>query len=444
MTIKSKFPGVIRHGRILLALAVLGTLSVGRIQAQAKAFNEVPDLAGENLTLERAIELALQYNPSLQGYAAATSEAQARAAQMGRGLNPELSFEAENFAGSGAYNGFDSAELTLEIAQTFELGGKRARAQEAAGWQADLVRLEAEISARDLRAETTQAFTAALAAQVETELAAEMVNLAVRDLEFTERRVRTGTASEIEANRARIAVATARLSAATAGRTLTASRIQLAALWGADEATFGDLIGDLADVAPAPGWEELSSRLPASPRLKRWDLEGNRRRAEVAAEAALGKIDLTAAAGIRHYQDDGENAAVASISIPLPVRNRNQDGKRAAEFGLARLDAQRAAEMVAARSALAQQYEVLITAQGQITTLRNEILPLAERAVTEMDQAYRKGLFKLTDVLAVRRTWFEARGAYTAELARYHNAAASIAVLLGDAPIESPLSQEND
>ncbi len=440
MTTQSISAGLCRLGWLLVALTV-----VSPVLATASADpSPAPNLAGQSLTLERAVELALRYNPSLQGYAAATAEAQARADQAGRGLNPELSFEAENFIGSGAYSGFDAAELTLALSQTFELGGKRARAREAAAWQADLVRLDAELGARALRTETTRAFLAALAAQIEVELANEMVNLATKDLEFTERRMRTGTASEVEASRTRIAVATARLAAATARRTLAAARIQLAALWGSAEASFGDVVGDLEAVPAAPSWAELSARLPGSPRLKRWDLEANRRRAEVAAEAALGKIDLTAAAGIRHYQDNGENAAVASISIPLPVRNKNQDGRRAAEFGLTRLDAERQAEFVALRSALAREYEQLVTAHGQVITLRDEILPLAEQAVTDMDQAYRKGLFTLTDVLAVRRTWFEARGAYTAELARYQEAAVAVELLLGGTPIESPLSQEND
>ena len=36
----------------------------------------------------------------------------------------------ENFAGSGAYSGTDSAETTFMLSQQFELGGKRNKRQQ--------------------------------------------------------------------------------------------------------------------------------------------------------------------------------------------------------------------------------------------------------------------------------------------------------------------------
>ena len=76
---------------------------------------------------------------------AAALEARAASAdadQAGRRLNPAISLETENFAGSGGFQGFDSYETTLAFEQTVRLGGKRRLSERAA--RADAVRTAAD------------------------------------------------------------------------------------------------------------------------------------------------------------------------------------------------------------------------------------------------------------------------------------------------------------
>lgn len=51
--------------------------------------------------------------------------ARGRAVQAGVYPNPELQVSVENVAGSGAFRGIGGAELTVGVAQRFELGGGR-------------------------------------------------------------------------------------------------------------------------------------------------------------------------------------------------------------------------------------------------------------------------------------------------------------------------------
>lgn len=413
---------------LLVVALACNTPVLGNPSEQQKA---APDLSGQVLTMETALDLTQRYNPSRTDYALAESEARARADQAGRGPNPELDFEAENFAGSGDFSGFSGAEFTLALAQTFELGGKRSLARETADRQTELVRWEADWNALQLRKETIQAFTAVQAAQVKVQLAEEMAAVAEQDLEFIQRRLAKGAASVVDRNRAQVGVAASRLQVTTNRQILDAARVRLANLWNQPAATFASVQGDLEEISPLPNWEDLTRELANSPRWLRWDLEKALRRAEVANSAALGKIDLRATAGIRHYRDNGENAAVASLSIPLPVRNRNQGGQRAAQFHLERSASQRLTEQAAQRSDLSRQFEKLSTAREKITILREQILPLAEQSATSMNQAYHKGLYKLTDLLAVRRTWYQAQITYIDELASYWEASTEIELILG-------------
>jgi cobalt-zinc-cadmium efflux system outer membrane protein len=402
------------------------------LEGLAREPDTPPDLEGRELILEVAIDLALQYNPGLKGYTAAENEALARAEQAGRGFNPELGLEVENFIGSGDYSGFSSAEYTLFLAQTFQLGGKLSKQREAAGWNAEMVRLEARLQALDLQAQVTRVFVEILTGQQEVSLARELVRLAEQDLKFVERRVKKGSTSPVEISRAQVALYSARMVLDSTRQALKIKKVQLSTLWNTTTPTFGSASGSLESVQPVPQWEELIHRLDQSPRLKRMELEAGSRRAELAVLQAQGKIDLTASAGIRHFSNTGDNAAVAAITIPLPVVNRNKDGIRAGQYGLDQVDALRQSQLVALREDLAGMHEQMTTAYIQVVTIRDEILPASEQALTQTNVAYRKGLFTLTDVISVRRTWFELSSRYFTALASYQSAAVEIARILGE------------
>jgi len=396
------------------------------------------------LTRERALALAMAHNPELMGYAAATLEAKAAADQSARGLNPELEFELENFAGSGAAKGMSAAEYTLLLSQTFELGGKRDRARELATQEVELIRLDALLGAREIRARVSVAFIAALETQTAVGLADELAVLAQQDLEFVQRQISSGAVSPVEENRARLAIASARLTAEAARDALVARRLQLSVLWNSEYPDFGVLAGSLSDIAPLPQWDELSARLAHCSRLRMWDIQAKRQRARMAVASATGKIDLTVAAGVRHYADTGDNAMVAAVSAPLPLRNSNQDAVRAAEYGLDRVGAERQAQYVALMGELARHYEILTTSYQQINTMREEILPLAKQSMTEVDSAYHKGLFSLTDVMAARRTWHETQGLYQSALARYQQATIEVELILAGVQQDAASYQESE
>ena len=434
---------ILNGGRgFLTLLVIILTASPGNVSAQA--LDTPPDLEGKPLTIQAALDLAHDYNPSLKIYSAAENEALARADQAGRGLNPELGLEVEDFLGSGQYNGFSSAQYTLFLAQTFQLGGKPAKQREAAGWNAEMVRLEARLQAIDLQAEVTRIFIEILASQQEISLTEELVGLAEQDLEFIRRRVKNGSLSPVEISRAEVALFSANMTLDSARQTLAVKRIQLATMWNTTEPTFGEISGSLDMLAPPRDWEDLAAQLDQSPRLELFSLEASRRQAELALARVQGKIDLTASAGIRHYGDSGDNAAVATISIPLPVHNRNQDAIRAGQYGLDQVDALRQASVVTLRENLASQHEQLSRTFVQATSIRQEILPASEKALTSANDAYRKGLFTLTDVISVRRAWFELNSRYFQALAGYQSATVEIDRILGGLSSLSPTTPENN
>src|SRR5690554_2512483 len=81
--------------------------------------------AQPSLTLREALSRSLEHSPALAEFPYRQRAAEARALQASLSPNPELSLEVENLAGSGRFDGADSAEVTLALSQVIELGNKR-------------------------------------------------------------------------------------------------------------------------------------------------------------------------------------------------------------------------------------------------------------------------------------------------------------------------------
>ena len=79
----------------------------------------------QTLSLQTALQRALAANPRLTAAERDVGIASGQSIQAGALINPELSYEQDNFFGSGRYRGTRSAETTLQISQLFELFGKR-------------------------------------------------------------------------------------------------------------------------------------------------------------------------------------------------------------------------------------------------------------------------------------------------------------------------------
>ena len=90
------------------------------------------------LTLDDAVARASRQAPEVMLSALEARAALADADQAGQPLNPSLSLETENFAGTGQLRGFDAYETTLALEQTFRLGGKRELAERLGRAQAAL------------------------------------------------------------------------------------------------------------------------------------------------------------------------------------------------------------------------------------------------------------------------------------------------------------------
>lgn len=388
------------------------------------------------LTLPEALHLALKRNPDLAAFDTEIRARDARILQARLFRNPEVEGEVENIAGSGEFAGAESAEVTLQLSQLIELGGKRSARTRLATKERDLAIWDYEQKRLGLLTQTALAFIDVLTAQRRVELLQQTVQLAEDFLPESRKRVEAGKASPAETTRGEISVSLARIELEQAARDLAAARELLVAQWGGRTPRFHSVTGDLDHTEPIPPpAERLAERLVANPQIARFGKEIEQREAQIHSARARAVPDLTLSAGYRRFASTGDNAAVIGFSIPLPLFDRNQGNIRETQTQLEETLQLQQATSTRLNADLGRAYQTLLASQREIATLQEKILPFAQEAYDTINEGYTAGRFGFLDLLEARSTLTSSRIQLLNAKRTYHRAVAEIEGLTGRAPV---------
>jgi cobalt-zinc-cadmium efflux system outer membrane protein len=146
--------------------------------------------------------------------------------------------------------------------------------------------------------------------------------------------------------------------------------------------------------------------------------------------------DLDLGAGFRHFTETGDVGIVLGVSLPLPLFDRNQGALNAAEMRIAQAEHARRSVETAVHTALQASHADAAASFDEAAALRDRAIPEAESAFALAEEAYRRGLMRLTDVLDTQRALFELKGRLIDALLRYHAAIAELERFTG-APISN-------
>lgn len=438
--------------RIITLSIVCGLLSASGTFAQNASqapLRDDPSRSGDEarmfqepagpLTMEAAIRLALEANPTI---AAARREIEATEAQILQGSlrpNPGFSYTAEN---AGRISRSSSAQVDVPI----ERGDKRVARVEAAQRGRDVA--VSDLSGRQLkvRAAVMAAFFDVLAAQELMALAQDGVGLARRATDIAAKRVVAGKVSPVEETKARVAEAGARVVLTQAQSELRNARRRLVSLWGNSSPRFSEAQGNVDLLPPMPARESIEQRLGTSPLIQRAQFELERRKSVVNVEQSKTIQDFTVSVGVQRREESQHEQMRFGISIPIPLYNRNQGNLLEA---LRREDKARD-ELVGTRIALAsdayQVMERLDARRQEAELLRTEVVPGAKSAYEAATIGFENGKFSFLEVLDAQRTFFSAKSQYLNALAAVHRAVTDLEGILGQpeaAPSTAPKSPDS-
>lgn len=392
---------------------------------------------GNKLSLRDAIAATLAKNPQLSSFKFRRQALEGE--RQTAGLNPAFRIETsvENVAGGGEYAGANGAEYTLALSSVIELGGKRdARLGLVTGRQQELA-AQQRIVELDLLAEVTRRFIEAVAAQQHLRLQQSTLALAREATRAIKKRVDAGNTPDAElaralANQSRMAI---QLRRAELG--FDAAKVRLSAMWAAAEADFSYVNADLLDLGSLPSIRELVSSLASNPDIQLLASEARLRDAEVRLALSLRRTDLEWNAGIRRLQATKDSAFVVGVSVPL------FSGKRAAgELATARanrlgVDNKRETTQLQLHAQLVGLYQERQAALFEVTSLRNEIIPQLNKAVSGARTAFDKGRYGYLELSTTQQELLQAETRLIDAAAEAHLLRAEIERLTGAATTQA-------
>jgi cobalt-zinc-cadmium efflux system outer membrane protein len=360
------------------------------------------------LSLGQALSRAVNQNPRLAAESLRLSAAKARINQAGLFPNPEVEIEAENFGGDGDLSGYNAAETTAVISQPIPLGPRRGRARSLAEADHLLASRDLDANRLDVVAGVTSAFYRLVAAQEREELSRRMVDLAVQFETTVRARVDAGKVSPVEATRAAIEVGKAQAQAARAAHEREAARTLLASWWGSSTSDFELANGALPRPVDPPRFEEVRFSLNQTPEIVRLDDQIERAKRAADLEKSVRVPDLRVSVGPRRFEDTGESAWVAGLSVPIPVFDRNQGSRKAADFEAKRARRDADAARVTREAELAAVLDRLRATAEEARIIEDDVVPAANHAFVATETGYSAGKFGFLNVLDAQRALFDA------------------------------------
>lgn len=376
----------------------------------------VGDFAGaQDLTLSDVLARAATRDPTGPASTARVIAAEAGVRQADVGPRPVIGVDLEDFAGTGPYSPVDRSQATLYYERTWERGGKRQARTGVAQSELSLAQQRGRLRTLDLLAQVQAAWVEAQAAQAAIIVAEDRLALAERVERDVGRRVGRALDPLFAGERARTAVAQARIARDQAVEAARIARANLASYWGGGD----DFALDTA------AFGRLDPGIPtgdAMPELALLTAERDTAEARIRLEEARGVTDPTVRAGVRHFGQGNEVALVVGGSIPLGGRQANRANvERAqadrlaaeAEIAVARIDQKREADRLSAsRAAIA----------AEIARIDDEVLPSAERAVVMVREGFNRGgtAFTYLEVAEAQRAVIDARTRRIDLLRRFH------------------------
>ncbi|ALH81222.1 MAG: TolC family protein [Erythrobacter sp.] len=377
-------------------IALAAALMAASIGSQTWAQNTITlDEALERAGVGTGAEDAASVNPRVYGPLAEEEAARAAITQARLRPNPELSFEAENVAGTGAFSGLQSSEYTLGFAQQIELGGKRRARIGSAEASARIAGVRRDMSTAELALAVRERYIAAVAAGQRVELAREIVERNRELARIATVLVEVGREPPLRAMRAQASLAEAEAQLQAAEADEIASSQALTALWVPTEEPWR-VASSFPDISPPVAPNDASDPLPLRLAGARTELA----QAEIARERSLRVPDPSVMAGVRRFEGSNDQAFIVGVTIPLPFGNRNQGNIAAAEAQARAAQAQEAIVEADYRLEFERTLTLYRSAETRVETLSRASLPQAEEALRLVEIGYRNGRFPLIEVLA--------------------------------------------
>ena len=422
--------------RFPMALGAVALLVSPRLTAQQAPGQGQPPPPAMRVTLDQAINLAIQHNHSLQ--AARTTILQSQAQQITANLrpNPVLSgdalflpvFEPSNFT----HDYLDTnSQFDVGLSYLFERGKKRQHRLQAAKDQTAVTTAQVSDNERTLTLNVASQFIAALLAQANLDLAQNNLASFQQTVDISQASFQAGAMSEGDLLKIKLQMLQFQtdVSAATLARVQAlASLRQLLGYESVPENY--EVVGDLEYKAVNLSEDDLK----AMALRQRPDV----RAAQLGITAAQSQYDLARANCKRDVGATFDYTHVASTdsgsffgNIQLPIFDRNQGEIARTRYAIAQSQELSSEQAALALTDVVNSYESLRTSDQVVQLYQSGYLKQSQDSRDISQYAYQRGAATLLDYLDAERSYRATEFAYRQALANYMAALEQLRAAVG-------------
>ena len=366
--------------------------------------------------LSEFIQFADANNPTLKQAAAIVRRSAAQAKQAGLYPNPSVGYQGEQIRGGS----FGGGEQGAYIAQSIVLGGKLGLRRNIYEQQKKSDEAAAEAQVDRVHGDVTRAFYKTLAAQETVVVRRRLLKLTLDAVETVHQLANVGQADAPDILQSEVEGEQAKVDYVNAQRDFLQNFRVLAALAGQPDLPPSPLDGALDAIPDIDTDHIVEAIIQSSPAVKQAQLEITVAEAKLKDAKRESVPDLQLKAG---EQYNFETVAVlptkaagpqsfASAGVNVPLWNRNQGAKQAAEADIARAQQ----DLQRAKLSLRQQAEPLVqmylSSKFEADRYRTQLIPRAARAYQLYLQKYQSMAMAYPQVLVSQRTLFQLQASY--------------------------------
>ena len=403
----------------ILFLTLLSSASVPAVAQQP-----APAGAAMRITLDQAIQFALQHNHALEAARSTIRQNQAQEITANLRPNPTLSWDTQflplfNLNQFNASYISSTAQFDLGIGYTFERGQKRQHRLQAARDQTTVTRSQVTDNQRTLTFNVAQQFVAVLLAQSMIELAQQDLASFQQTVDLSEAQVRAGAISEGDALKIKLQLLQFQTDVSSAKLAKVQALAALRQFVGFESVPQDYDVDGTLDYQPVHGDLETLKMLAVNSRP---DLQAARQnitaaRSQESLAVANGKRDLDVSFNYSHVADINSGAFFFNMQIPIFDRNQGEIARTQAVITQSRELAAEANEQVL--SDVVNAYEGVHTNDQIIGLYRSGYLDQSTQSRDISQYAYQRGAASLLDYLDAERSYRANQLAYRQALANY-------------------------
>ena len=397
----------------------------------------------DGLTPADLIDRALQGNGELVAVRIEIEKARARLTQARLRPNPTLELEQSSGSLLGSPGG---GQFSVGASLPLELYGRRRSRIEVA--EIEIRAREAEVAnfERRVAADVLKNYADALSALHELQILENILELNLQTTRFVQIRVNEGETPPLELNLLQVEVERMRSKRELTEGKLQAALTKLKLLSGM---SFDETLRlrEQIDTAtlpqiPATAITAIDVAIKTRPDILLAQIEEEVATAGLRLIRAQSRPDFTAYTrftegrlGFRNLPDEPyqsrDRSLTFGVAIGLPIFNKNQGAKAAAELSIKQAQTRRDFAEKVVRSEVMAAFQRIEAARRALLTLETGVVRRSEENLKVFEQVYAVGNIRITELINEQRRLLDANRDFTEALTERYRATADLLVSIG-------------